>query len=118
MTDGSGSDEALSVASRRDAVMVRLLDTCIRLLADQGMEKLFVDAIQGGDEGLRSMGTSRGNGAFDGRPLINSQVFESGRVIGMYGRMSREARLTGVLGHIPNANRGAIAACPLISPHE
>ncbi|KAK4204275.1 hypothetical protein QBC40DRAFT_104762 [Triangularia verruculosa] len=42
--------------SQRDAVMVRLLDSCIQLLADQGMKQLLVDAVKGGDEGFQSMG--------------------------------------------------------------
>lgn len=36
--------------------MIRLLDSCIRLLASQGMNKLLIDAVTGGDEGFQSMG--------------------------------------------------------------
>jgi hypothetical protein len=36
--------------------MIRLLDSCIRLLADQGMTSLLIDAIKGGVEGFQSMG--------------------------------------------------------------
>jgi hypothetical protein len=36
--------------------MIRLLDSCIRLLKEQGMTKLFIDAVRGGDEGFQSMG--------------------------------------------------------------
>lgn len=36
--------------------MIRLLDSCIRILAGQGMNKLFIDAAKGGDEGFQSMG--------------------------------------------------------------
>jgi len=41
--------------------MIRLLDSCIRLLADQGMNKLLVDAVRGGDEGFQSMGECLSN---------------------------------------------------------
>ncbi|KAK4240493.1 hypothetical protein C8A03DRAFT_13188 [Achaetomium macrosporum] len=50
------SGECHYTASKRDAVMIRLLDSCIRLLADQGMNKLLIDAIKGGVEGFQSMG--------------------------------------------------------------
>ena len=36
--------------------MIRLLDSCIRLLEDQGMNKLLIDAIKGGGDGFQSMG--------------------------------------------------------------
>lgn len=36
--------------------MIRLLDSCIRVLAEQGMNKLIIDAVKGGDEGFQSMG--------------------------------------------------------------
>lgn len=36
--------------------MIRLLDSCIRVLAEQGMKKLVIDAVKGGDEGFQSMG--------------------------------------------------------------
>ncbi len=36
--------------------MIRLLDSCIGLLASQGMNKLLIDAVKGGDEGFQSMG--------------------------------------------------------------
>ncbi len=36
--------------------MIRLLDSCIRVLSEQGMRKLFIDAVKGGDEGFQSMG--------------------------------------------------------------
>lgn len=38
--------------------MIRLLDTCIRRLAEQGMNKLFIDGVKGGDDGFQSMGES------------------------------------------------------------
>ncbi|KAJ4302231.1 hypothetical protein N0V88_002367 [Collariella sp. IMI 366227] len=49
-------DEVPNAANKRDAVMIRLLDTCIRLLAEQGMDKMLIDAVKGGDEGFQSMG--------------------------------------------------------------
>lgn len=36
--------------------MVRLLDTCVRSLQEQGMQGMFLDAIRGGDEGFLLMG--------------------------------------------------------------
>jgi len=39
--------------------MIRLLDSCIRLLTEQGMSKMFIDAVKGGDEGFQSMGESK-----------------------------------------------------------
>jgi len=50
------TDEVPNSTNRRDAVMIRLLDSCIGLLASQGMNKLLIDAVKGGDEGFQSMG--------------------------------------------------------------
>ncbi|KAK3296932.1 uncharacterized protein B0H64DRAFT_113993 [Chaetomium fimeti] len=50
------SDDVPNTSNKRDAVMIRLLDSCIRLLANQGMNKLLIDAVTGGDEGFQSMG--------------------------------------------------------------
>ncbi|KAL1837190.1 hypothetical protein VTJ49DRAFT_4162 [Mycothermus thermophilus] len=50
------SDEVPNAANKRDAIMIRLLDSCIRLLTEQGMKKMLVDAIKGGEEGFQSMG--------------------------------------------------------------
>lgn len=36
--------------------MVRLLDTCVRALQEQGMQGMFLDAVRGGDEGFLLMG--------------------------------------------------------------
>ncbi|KAH8881536.1 hypothetical protein GQ53DRAFT_667793 [Thozetella sp. PMI_491] len=49
-------DDHEAVGTKRDAIMIRLLDSCIRILAEQGMRKLFIDAVKGGDEGFQSMG--------------------------------------------------------------
>lgn len=49
-------DDHPGVEDRRDATMFRLLDSCIRVLAEQGMKKLLIDAVKGGDDGFRSMG--------------------------------------------------------------
>ncbi|OIW29533.1 hypothetical protein CONLIGDRAFT_332240 [Coniochaeta ligniaria NRRL 30616] len=45
-----------SLSYERDAIMIRLLDECIRTLSEQGMQRLFVDAIRGGDQGFQSTG--------------------------------------------------------------
>lgn len=49
--------EALSdKRDTRDTIVVRLLDECIKTLSEQGMQRLFVDAVRGGDEGFQSTG--------------------------------------------------------------
>ncbi|KAK4104939.1 hypothetical protein N658DRAFT_195065 [Parathielavia hyrcaniae] len=50
------SDTVPNTPKKRDAVLIRLLDNCIRLFREQGMTKLFTDAAKGGDEGFQSMG--------------------------------------------------------------
>jgi hypothetical protein len=49
-------DQIPTIANKRDSIMIRLLDSCIRTLAEQGMNKLLIDAVKGGDEGFQSMG--------------------------------------------------------------
>jgi hypothetical protein len=36
--------------------MIRLLDSCICLLAEYGVTRMLVDAIKGGEEGFQSVG--------------------------------------------------------------
>ena len=36
--------------------MIRLLDACVRALREQGMRKMFIDAMKGGQEGFQSIG--------------------------------------------------------------
>ncbi len=36
--------------------MIRLLDACVKSLLDQGMRKMFLDAMKGGYEGFQSLG--------------------------------------------------------------
>lgn len=50
------ADEEPRIASKRDSIMIRLLDSSIRMLSEQGMRKMFIDAVKGGDEGFQSMG--------------------------------------------------------------
>ena len=38
--------------------MIRLLDACIRMLAEKGMRKLFIDGVRGGYVGFQSLGKS------------------------------------------------------------
>ncbi|KAK4096904.1 hypothetical protein N658DRAFT_518963 [Parathielavia hyrcaniae] len=40
----------------RDSVMIRLLDTCIRVLKDAETNRLFIDGIKGGDDGFSKLG--------------------------------------------------------------
>lgn len=37
-------------------IMIRMLDSCIRMLATNGMRKLFIDAVKGGDQGFLGLG--------------------------------------------------------------
>lgn len=50
------SDQNPSVGKRRDAIMLRLLDSCVHRFSQQGLKKMFIDAMKGGDEGFQSMG--------------------------------------------------------------
>ncbi len=36
--------------------MIRLLDACVKALREQGMRKMFLDAVKGGHEGFLSIG--------------------------------------------------------------
>jgi hypothetical protein len=49
-------DDNSTMTSSKDTVMIRLLDACITVLRDQGMQRVYLDAIKGGDEGFQSMG--------------------------------------------------------------
>lgn len=40
---------------KRDTIMLRLLDECMRTLSSQGMQRLFIDAIKGSDEAFQSL---------------------------------------------------------------
>ncbi|KAI0023507.1 hypothetical protein F4780DRAFT_51897 [Xylariomycetidae sp. FL0641] len=53
------ADSNPALTSSRDTVMLRLLDTCICILKEQGMRRVFLDAMKGGSEGFQSMGFSR-----------------------------------------------------------
>lgn len=37
--------------------MVRLLDACLQVLRHEGMNRMYIDAIKGGDAGFQSIGT-------------------------------------------------------------
>ncbi|KAI0146323.1 hypothetical protein GGR57DRAFT_286604 [Xylariaceae sp. FL1272] len=50
------ADDCGSMTSSKDTVMIRLLDACITVLRGQGMHRIYIDAIKGGDEGFQSMG--------------------------------------------------------------
>lgn len=39
--------------------MIRLLDACVQALQQQGMNKMFVDAVKGDHEGYQSIGRYR-----------------------------------------------------------
>lgn len=76
--------------------MIRLLDSCIRLLADQGMNKLLIDAVRGGDEGFQSMGQCFSICA--AKTLTDpNQAFRNGQDTETFGGMSKGRRFS-VLG--------------------
>ncbi|ROT43226.1 hypothetical protein SODALDRAFT_34033 [Sodiomyces alkalinus F11] len=52
-------DNNPEVVNSRDSIMVRLLDTCIKLLSHKGMKRMFLDGVRGGDEGFQSLGFRR-----------------------------------------------------------
>lgn len=37
--------------------MVRLLDACVQALQYHGMNKMYIDAVKGGEAGFQSIGT-------------------------------------------------------------
>ncbi|WQF79541.1 Putative GNAT domain, acyl-CoA N-acyltransferase [Colletotrichum destructivum] len=49
-------DDHPEMVNSRDSVMTRLLDTCVKLLAEQGMRQMFIDGAKGGDAGFQSLG--------------------------------------------------------------
>jgi hypothetical protein len=55
-TDINAVEANPALSNKRDAIMIRLLDECIRMLSEQGILRLFVDAIRGGDERFQSTG--------------------------------------------------------------
>lgn len=44
------------MTTSKDTVMIRLLDACVTVLREQGMNRVFLDAVRGGYEGFQSMG--------------------------------------------------------------
>ncbi|KAF3771231.1 hypothetical protein M406DRAFT_247179 [Cryphonectria parasitica EP155] len=61
ISDDTGGVTCICITDvvNRDAIMVRLLDTCIRKLKLQNKNKMFVDAIKGGATGFQSIGFQR-----------------------------------------------------------
>lgn len=37
--------------------MIRLLDVCVQALQQQGKNRMYIDAVKGGDAGFQSIGT-------------------------------------------------------------
>lgn len=71
--------------------MVRLLDACVQTLRQQGKNRMYIDAVKGGDAGFQSIGT-RGSllclllpEPIFGRPLTFGQVSTNGRATETYG---------------------------------
>ncbi|KAL2887854.1 glycoside hydrolase family 3 [Ceratocystis lukuohia] len=50
------NDTDPTLVVRPDAIMIRLLDTCVRILTEKGMRKLFIDGTRGGEQGFLSLG--------------------------------------------------------------
>ncbi|KAK5654857.1 hypothetical protein OQA88_6893 [Cercophora sp. LCS_1] len=50
------ADERPNMAIPGSTIMIRMLDSCIRALATNGMRKLFIDAMKGGDQGFQELG--------------------------------------------------------------
>jgi len=60
--------------------MIRLLDACVRALREQGMRKMFLDAVKGGQEGFQSIGRLGPSYELGRHRLTcNSQASRSGR---------------------------------------
>jgi len=49
-------DDHPDMVNSRDSVMVRLLFSCARFLSEQGMRRMFVDGVKGGEEGFQVLG--------------------------------------------------------------
>lgn len=83
--------------------MIRLLDSCIRLLADQGMNKLLIDAVRGGDEGFQSMGRCLSICA--AKKLTDpNQAFKNGQDTETFGGMSKSQSFDS-FGRRPKSHR-------------
>ncbi|TDZ40071.1 hypothetical protein C8035_v004888 [Colletotrichum spinosum] len=50
------TDDHPEMVNSRDSVMMRLLDACVKLLADRGMRKLYIDGVKGDAAGFQSLG--------------------------------------------------------------
>ncbi|PKS05334.1 hypothetical protein jhhlp_008708 [Lomentospora prolificans] len=50
------ADDHPDMVNSRDAVMVRLLYSCAKFLSEQGMRRMFVDGVKGGEDGFQALG--------------------------------------------------------------
>ncbi|KAF9874863.1 acetyltransferase [Colletotrichum karsti] len=53
------TDDNREMVNSRDSVMIRLLDTCVKMLAERGMRQMFIDAVKGGNAGFQSLGKDK-----------------------------------------------------------
>ena len=44
------------IAARRDVIMVPLLGACVKKLQEQGMRKMFLDAVTSNVDGFKQLG--------------------------------------------------------------
>ena len=51
------------LVSRRDAVLVGLLNACVKKLQNEGMSKIFLDGVSGGVDGFKLLGEHNSIGA-------------------------------------------------------
>ncbi|CAK7263081.1 hypothetical protein SEPCBS119000_000301 [Sporothrix epigloea] len=50
------TEDRLSTNNTRDMVMLRLINFSVQILKSEGLEKMFLDGVRGGEEGFQSVG--------------------------------------------------------------
>ncbi|PSR83353.1 hypothetical protein BD289DRAFT_461359 [Coniella lustricola] len=58
ISDDTGGVTCICITdlANRDTLMVRLLDTCVQTLRQQGKNRMYIDAVKGGEAGFPSIG--------------------------------------------------------------
>lgn len=79
----------------RDSIMVRLLDACVHALRYQGMNRMYIDAVKGGEAGFQSIG-KHSSMSFQSLRLWtnanNEKAFKNGQHTEKFGRAFDKAR--------------------------